>query len=199
MKTKTTFLKVTIGLALAIVIQSCSISKNGDFSQQKYTKFHKGAEMAINNNTTVNKVVPQKFSTISSVSANPLATSSKSLVASVSQNQSTPDAFTKRIKPLNTNSVVAKIVKRSIAKFSKRMENTFTSHNSMASSDDDQLLLLILAILLPPLAIYIAKGICKDFWIDLIFALLGFSVIANPIGGIAFLIAIIYAVVVVLQ
>ncbi len=34
------------------------------------------------------------------------------------------------------------------------------------------LLLIILAILLPPLAVYLAKGLKKDFWINIILCLL---------------------------
>ena len=37
---------------------------------------------------------------------------------------------------------------------------------------DNQLLLIILALLLPPLAVYLAKGVGDEFWIDLILWLL---------------------------
>jgi len=36
----------------------------------------------------------------------------------------------------------------------------------------NKVLLIILAILLPPLAVYLKKGVKKDFWINLILTLL---------------------------
>jgi uncharacterized membrane protein YqaE (UPF0057 family) len=168
MRRKTTFLKVSIGLALAVIIQSCSIVKNGDFSQQKYTKFRKGTEIAITKKVTVNEVVPQELSAVSAVSANPMETNSKSLLASVNQNQTIPVAFTKNSKQSKTNSVAVNIVNRSVAKFSKRLSNTFASHNSMVSASDDQLLLILLAIFIPPLAVYLSAGLGTEFWIDLL-------------------------------
>jgi uncharacterized membrane protein YqaE (UPF0057 family) len=62
-----------------------------------------------------------------------------------------------------------------------------------------ELLLVILAILIPPLAVFLARGAHTDFWIDLILALLGLGFFANILFGIAYFIAIIYALVIVLK
>lgn len=40
--------------------------------------------------------------------------------------------------------------------------------------DTNSLLIIILAIILPPLAMLIAKGVCTEFWLSLILTLLGF-------------------------
>lgn len=174
MKTKTTFLKVTSGLALALLIQSCSMVKTGDFTQQKYTRFHKG-EMAITTKSVVHEkeVLPVELASVKSESAKAIETISQELTKQVNNPTEIPAAVSnfKESKSLKTNPVISKFVNRSVVKFAKRLENTFASHGSMVSYSDDQLLLIILAILLPPLAVYLAKGIGTDFWIDLILSL----------------------------
>lgn len=172
MKTKITFLKVTIGLALAIIMQSCSMTKSGDFSQRKYTKFHKG-EMAATIKSSVNEKIPVELSAVTNTPATTMETSSKELAAYVNNTPSDPVTVSKESKSSKTNSIAEKLVNRSLIKFTKRMANNFASHGSMVSyNNDDQILLIILAILLPPLAVYLAKGIGTEFWIDLILTLL---------------------------
>lgn len=47
-----------------------------------------------------------------------------------------------------------------------------TAHNNRKASDVDLLLLVILAILLPPLAVFLKRGLDSMFWISLILTLL---------------------------
>lgn len=71
-------------------------------------------------------------------------------------------------------------------------ENTGTPHDDVAL-----VLLVILAILLPPLAVYLAQGLTKWFWITLILCLFGGGFIFYPVFGGLWLVSIIIALFVV--
>lgn len=65
----------------------------------------------------------------------------------------------------------------SIVKATKKLKKEIKSGNSITadSSDDvDQIVLIILAIFIPPLAVFLVKGIGNAFWINLILTLLLF-------------------------
>lgn len=68
-------------------------------------------------------------------------------------------------------------------------------------SDVNIIILVILAIIIPPLAVFLFEGATSRFWIDLVLALLGYGVgfgIIGGLGGLLALIAVIYALLIVL-
>ena len=69
------------------------------------------------------------------------------------------------------------------------------------SGDAMLIILIILAIVLPPLAVFIYEDVTTRFWIDLIFWILGWGglFLIGGLGGLASLIAVIYALLIVLE
>jgi len=64
--------------------------------------------------------------------------------------------------------------------------------------NDNLLLAVILGILIPPLGVWYWEGVTTNFWIDLIFAILGGGFIFSPVVGGFWLVAIIFALIVIL-
>lgn len=92
--------------------------------------------------------------------------------------------------------------KKSVAKIQAVQNKTATSGSS-AGSDVNTILLVIVALLIPPLAVAIYEGITSRFWIDLILAILGygigFGLLGGGLGFLCALVAVIYALLIVLE
>lgn len=58
------------------------------------------------------------------------------------------------------------------------------------------IILIVLCILIPPLAVLLEVGVGKEFWIDLLFYLLGFGYLGVLFLGLFWLIAVVYAFIV---
>lgn len=74
--------------------------------------------------------------------------------------------------------------------------NKIAKKNTQGASDADVqlVLLVVLAILLPPIAVYLKRGIDTLFWITLLLFLLAVSsLIFFPLGGLAGLVAVVLA------
>jgi uncharacterized membrane protein YqaE (UPF0057 family) len=69
--------------------------------------------------------------------------------------------------------------------------------NAPAAGDAELILMVILAILLPPLAVYLAQGLTKWFWVTLILCIFGGGVFFYPVIGGLWLVAVIIALLVV--
>jgi uncharacterized membrane protein YqaE (UPF0057 family) len=71
------------------------------------------------------------------------------------------------------------------------------------SSDIPLIILVILAIIIPPLAVALFEGITTRFWIDLVLALVGWGVgwalLGLGLAALCGLVAVIYAVLIVLS
>lgn len=110
--------------------------------------------------------------------------------------------FLKNIRTLGTHDLphrdlMQKIVRKSPVKiFSKGS----TSELSQSASDIAIILLVIIAIFIPPLAVFLYEGATSRFWIDLILAIIGWSVGWYLLGALAWLaglLAVIYAILIV--
>lgn len=80
-------------------------------------------------------------------------------------------------------------------------ESTSNSGRS-AGGSVNIVVLVILALLIPPLAVFLYEGASTRFWIDLILAILGFGIgfgLLGGSGGLLGLIAVIYALLIVLE
>jgi len=192
MKTKTATTIAAIAMAL-FILTSCGIMKKDDFTSRKYTHFKKG-ETAINIKTTkTDKNELQNVSDESKVAKTadvaPVATKvaePQSNNNNIAKNNTDNSKSVANNEQTSTPSDKVKTVKRSVPLFLERQLQK-AKKTSVSNGDVDDLVLLILAIIVPPVAVYLAKGICQDFWIDLILALL---IILYPI-------AIIYALIVI--
>lgn len=103
---------------------------------------------------------------------------------SVTENQ--PSATGESIKPMRA----------------ENRANTAKKSSGNAAGSVGIVVLVILAIIIPPLAVFLYEGVTQRFWIDLIMALIGYGVgfaLLGGIGGLLGLIAIIYALLIVLE
>jgi uncharacterized membrane protein YqaE (UPF0057 family) len=174
MKSKSTILKTAIGVALILIIQSCTLTKRGEFAQQKYTTFHKGTiEIAANKAISEPVVLSKEHTQFPVVSTARITVNEENqLVAATNTSVSTPPS--KKINtPILKKLSESKFVKRSVLNIAKKVSANFARNKNTASySDDDTILLVILAILLPPLAVALKDGIGTSFWLDLLLTLL---------------------------
>ncbi|MFA6922933.1 MAG: YqaE/Pmp3 family membrane protein [Bacteroidales bacterium] len=155
---------------------SCGTIKNNDFSRQKYTNFSKGeAAVHINKVTKEKKdadllcVVPENKE-VAETAVIADAEPSQSIATLVPEVKNETDKTINsinlipgEIKKVKLNRVVSLVMKRHINK---------TNAASVAHSDISAVLLVILAIIIPPLAVYLVRGIGTPFWIDLVLTLL---------------------------
>ena len=190
MKNKSSIYKTAIGIVLILIIQSCSLTKRGEFAQQKYTKFHKGGiEIAANKVTSEPIVLSKENTKFPVVPTERIAINEEGRFMAET-NTSVSEKPSKKIeRPILRKIAESKFVKRSVLNIAKKTSANFAHNKNTSSySDDNTILLVILAILLPPLAVYLKEGIGTPFWIDLIFALL---IVLYPV-------AIVYALIIVL-
>ena len=187
-------------LVMGILLSSCGIMKNNDFSSRKYTHFKKGEAVVVNN-----PVRKEKVTVSDNVPVDQVVIKTEDRNASVSENTIAPSQTVNKpeiaVAAKQNNVKTASLIKKEkIQRTMNLLTDRLINKGSTASVEQySTLLLVILAILIPPLAVYLARGAHTDFWIDLILALLGLSVLANPLFGVAYLIAIIYALVIVLK
>jgi len=161
-------------LMATVLLSSCGIMKNNDFSSQKYTHFKKGETATITNTSNKEKkevaakdVVSGKeeISEISNVATNEPV---QPIINSVQKNETVSTAaidiaIPKEITNVKLNRMSSFVMNR-IAK----KANT----ESVSGSDTNLILLVILAILLPPLSAFLARGLGTEFWIDLLLTIL---------------------------
>jgi uncharacterized membrane protein YqaE (UPF0057 family) len=176
-KTVTMKNKILFSLAIAgLLLASCGITKNNDFSARKYTKFRKGeaniAEAPV-------QLMPEKsgpeITIISAVSENtdvpslvstPVKTTVSDKQASETIIASNNTSFTKKGSANKTEIKLKSLRSKVLARFADKQNTT-----AMAT---DQVVLVILAIFIPPLAVALARGIGNEFWIDLLLTILFF-------------------------
>jgi uncharacterized membrane protein YqaE (UPF0057 family) len=185
-------------LAIGILFSSCGMMKNNDFSSRKYTHFKKGEAVVANNPVqkketipvlTANNVVCKTNDNSASVSGNIIASKqidSKNEIADVrKQNNVTPTSSTKKER-----------IQRTMNSITERLLN---KGSTVAVKQYSTLLLVALAILIPPVSVFMKRGAHTDFWIDLVLAIIGLSFFAYTLLGLAYIAAIIYALIIVLK
>jgi len=168
---------VAFCLPMVILLSSCGIIKNNDFQTQKYTNFKKGETSANRKIITKEKKDAQLFVVSENKEAiEPIAAiaedPSQTIVATV------PEIKNEKDKPVNVkrNNFFTKetnIIKRNHnASFAL---NRFVNKPNTASverGDIDLLVLVILAIFIPPLCVFLIRGLRTEFWLDLILTIL---------------------------
>tara|TARA_B110000211_G_C13950293_1_gene495849 strand:+ start:198 stop:839 length:642 start_codon:yes stop_codon:yes gene_type:complete len=144
-----------------------------------------GSDIHTNTNSTVLAPAPKAEKEIELLDAAPvnesieseeISTTEKIVVAS-NETSNKPSTETKT----QSQNVSGKAKTKKESKFSKFKKIKALKKELKKSENNDidtnTLLLLILAILLPPLAVYLMKGISNDFWLNLILAILGWGIL----------------------
>lgn len=171
---RTILLTAPFLLLLILVISSCNVEKNGNFASRKYTKFD-NRQAAIN----INK--PSK----AELKNNHYHANSKSTSVETPDNnpleENTVSALinSDEIILKSNNTFLAKAVANSVIKKSKEKTATTFEKGELTKSKPlkkkkpavDELLLIILAIIIPPLAVYLVRGISDAFWINILLSL----------------------------
>lgn len=199
----------TLSLLAVLLLGSCS----NRFSLVK-RKYNKGYHFSVTKNPNKEKSSTQ----LKDLAVQPVETNSSSLPASSEKEIIASEDF--QVQPIGQNSGSEKSSKLKKSENSIPVDEETSNANfnvasgyfkeyseeiAMTASNGGDggvklLVLVILAILLPPLAIYLKKkSLDKWFWITLILCLLSFSVFFFVFGGLTYLIAIIIALMVVLD
>ncbi len=198
--------KITLSLLAVLILGSCA----NKFSLVK-RKYNKGYHFSIAKNVNNEKKPVQS----KDLAVQPLPSKTISLPPSTDNEIIASDDFNVQPVELSSNPKESSKTKRTKSTNKAAKENSYTNEintaastdkaetenlamNASSSSDVNLILLFILAIFIPPLAIYLKKkALDKWFWITLILCLLSFSVFFFVFGGLAYLIAIIIALMVV--
>ena len=214
--------KITAITLLSAVLFSCSTSNevvsNGFLQKRKYNKgwyANKSAKVKSSKEDNAKEIYE-----IEEVAENSIAqtTVSKQEIKSISKEYvSNKDVVVKEERTIlasNENDVIvstSKIIVQEqnaiVLEDLKRVSETKaveikekSNKNASNGSGLGLLVLILLAIFIPPVAVLLVDGIGQPFWIDLILAVLGlggFGLI-GALGGLAYLAAIIYALIIVL-
>lgn len=160
-----------------VTLSGCQTDKTSNFTSRKYTRFD-NRQQAINiQKPTSNTIQSHRNETTPENTQN-----NRIDVIDYSHNQTTA---------INNNEILAtennftipstSIVKYFTSKAKSKNEIIVTKKESVKSRVNnnknenskayDPLLLIILAIFLPPVAVYLVKGLCGTFWLTLIFSL----------------------------
>jgi len=193
-------MKIKNGLSIAIfsfsfafLITSCGITNKNDFASRKYTKFKKGeAQVELKTDQVQNQI---NLSEKSIVTENNLAATpteinntlntSKEIVSNTTT-ESTPvvvckseNNTTKKNPVINfkkSNLTEKKNINREVKinKATRFLLSRICDQPNTTELNVDQLILVILCLIpfFAPLAVYLARGIGKEFWISVLLTLL---------------------------
>ena len=163
-------------LLMGIFISSCGIMKTNDFTSQKYTNFKKGeATVSLNKEVKEKKNVELTNETTAIEEV-----STPTTIAIVEQlpviESSKPESKKEVLKDVKFNNFMdsekAKVKRNNVVPFlAKRFFNNANTA-SVAHDDVELLLFVILAIILPPLCVFLARGMGTEFLLDLILTIL---------------------------
>lgn len=169
-------------IAFGAILTSCSTTievAKKRHSKGYYVSISKGNKNVKTKDVESNNVVERMNTSTAQVQVEkttiqPLQSEKTITVATAEKTTATNTTIDNSISEVKKPSLLTSL------KSVKKLKKEFKKSNSVAadvsdSSDDvNQLLLLILAILLPPLAVFLVKGIGTAFWISLILTLLLF-------------------------
>lgn len=183
MKIKNDLSIAIFSFAIGILITSCGITNKNDFASRKYTHFRKGeAQVELKAAQVQNQI---NLSEKSIVTENNLPATSSEEIVSNTTTESTPVAVSKSknnttkknalINLKKSNVTEKKNVNREVKinKATRYLLSRISDQPNTTELNTDQLILVILAIIIPPLAVFLARGIGTEFWISLILTILG--------------------------
>lgn len=216
---------VFVGLILGSCATSNQVGGGGMIQKRKYNKgfywnrggnFHNSKESNVSSTIIPEEEIVEK-SEILTLNEEEIVPSEPNDRAEFENDASKEAVVLNSIFPNNVNSDVSQRLKgknqidpeykrkNELGVKALRSKNVFISEKTKVPSQPHGevalLVLIILAILIPPLAVILYEGPTARFWIDLILALIGWGVgfwLFGPIGGLFGLIAVIYALFIVL-
>jgi uncharacterized membrane protein YqaE (UPF0057 family) len=157
-------------IIIATMFSACGIMKNNDFSSQKYTHFKKGESTTNINQVTKVKRGDNLYSVVSDNSeATEIAEVSKVAASEPSQTIMTSIPEIKNESGITVYHINT-IPKVKINRAASIMMNRHSIDKASTASHDDVnlILLVILSIILPPLAVFLVRGIGGAFWLDIL-------------------------------
>jgi len=192
MKIKNDLSIAIFSFAIGILITSCGITNKNDFASRKYTHFRKGeaqvelkaAQVQNQINLSEKSIVTENNLQPTTSEINNTVNTSEEIVSNTST-ESTPVEVSKsennttKKNPLinlkKSNVTEKKNVNREVKinKATRYLLSRISDQPNTTELNTDQLILVILAIIIPPLAVFLARGIGTEFWISLILTILG--------------------------
>jgi len=181
---------------------------------KKFNKTNKDVkveEVVLSEETAENfKVVTTSTSETSTTPAPSMeSTSNNELITPTTNSDASPVTTTSEIETEeNEISNQVEVVKEETNSFkpgriySPKMIKTVVSENAAGASGAMLILLVILCFFIPPLAVFLFEGASSRFWIDLILFIIGIAIVGwllNGISGLALLVSVIYALLIVLS
>ncbi len=177
---KNNILMIASVMLLGVIFSSCSLTKDNNFNTRKYTHFKKGETTVVINSSK--KEINSEIKSVQ-ITCNEIADISEKSVAMISlATVSVPaDNFQQEIYPKSNMKtadanagLLTKTTKGKVKYTGSYVMNHFVNNatTTAVSTDDHDLLLCIIAILLPPLAVFLVRGIGNEFWIDVLLTIL---------------------------
>jgi uncharacterized membrane protein YqaE (UPF0057 family) len=221
MKTRSTLYLIAIVVACTQLLSSCGTTKEQAFHKKRYSNWnwvkadgkveHKAVKaerpvqkqkthIAQNRLEEQPEVIVQELETITEEGTAPV-------VAVAPEKVERKKGHTPNHKPILSN-IIARMERNTASMETQNLAEPVASKkenrnnsNGKSDADVDLIILVILAIIIPPLAVYLVDGTSTRFIINLILTLLGWGLFAaiTPFLGLILLIAVIHALLIVLE
>jgi len=172
--------KVSLFVLISIFLSACSGLKTKDFTAQKYTNFKKGNTDVAINKTVVEKqlqqafTMPVKTADAQEVNATHTIASNNIIPAlNVPLYQTEKNTTTKNVAPFKVKETFKGVKKENVLPYIA--QKLYEKPNTAAvqfNSDVELLLMVIIAIILPPVAVLIARGFGGAFLLNIILTIL---------------------------
>ena len=191
MKIKNGLSIAIFSFAIGILITSCGITNKNDFASRKYTNFRKGdvqvelktAQVQNQINLSEKSIITENNLQPTTSEINNTVTTAEEIVSNTTT-ESTPIAVSKSKNNTTKKNAVINLKKSNLTektnvnrevkinKATRYLLSRISDQPNTTELNTDQLILVILAIIIPPLAVFIARGLGNEFWISLILTLL---------------------------
>ena len=191
MKIKNGLSIAIFSFAIGILITSCGITNKNDFASRKYTNFRKGdVQVELKTAQVQNQINLSEKSIITENNLQPTTSEINNTVNTAEEivrnttTESTPIAVSKSKNNTTKKNTVINLKKSNLTektnvnrevkinKATRYLLSRISDQPNTTELNTDQLILVILAIIIPPLAVFIARGLGNEFWISLILTLL---------------------------
>lgn len=177
MKNKIIKLKAVIVVLIAVFLSSCTSLKTNDFTAQKYTHFKRGDNRIVlpRTNPTISEQACTQIPALSchQIESPALTTPamekiSNTSVPAIEKPVKIYKAVTKAVENMNRPAQRSEIKSFLAQRFIEKPNTASANH----SNDVELLLLVILALILPPLAVLLARGAGSEFLLSIILTIL---------------------------
>ena len=193
MKIKNDLSIAIFSFAIGILITSCGITNKNDFASRKYTHFRKGeAQVELKAAQVQNQINLSEKSIITENNLQPTTSEINNTVntaeeiVSNTSTESTPVAVSKSKNNTTKKNAVINLKKSNLTektnvnrevkinKATRFLLSRICDQPNTTELNVDQLILVILCLIpfFAPLAVYLARGIGKEFWISVLLTLL---------------------------